>query len=144
MSTKAVAKKGGEVLTADDAFLTYPIHNVVGVFDDREAAKAAVEELLSHGIAEKDIVIYHGTEGEEKIDFQGTRHGSVSTLVRALQHIGPDRTYLDRYEKYLHEGDSIVMVRVGTKGRKQSAAEVMHKYSVHRVTYFGLLMIEEV
>ena len=36
------------------------------------------------------------------------------------------------------------MVRVATKGRKQSAAEVMHKYAVHRVTYFGLFMIEEV
>ena len=65
MSTKSAEKKGGAVLTADDEFLTYPIHNVVGVFDDREAAEAAVEELRSHGFAEKDIVIYHGTEGED-------------------------------------------------------------------------------
>ena len=144
MSTKTAAEKSGAVLTADDEFLTYPIHNVVGVFDDRETARAAVEELISHGFSEKDIVIYHGTEGEEKIDFEGTRHGKVSTLVRALQHVGPDRTYLDRYEKYLHDGDSIVMVRVGTKGRKHSAADVMHKHAVHRVTYFGLLLIEEV
>lgn len=144
MSTKSAAEEGGAVLTADDEFLTYPIHNVVGVFDDREAAEAAVEELRSHGFAEKDIVVYHGTEGEDKIDFAGTRHGSVSTLIRALQHIGPDRTYLDRYEKYLHDGDSIVMVRVGTKGRKQSAADVIHKHTVHRVTYFGLFLIEEV
>ena len=144
MSTKPAAKKGGEVLTADDEFLTYPIHNVVGVFDDRTAARAAVDELISHGFAEKDIVRYHGTAGEEKIDFEGTRHGSLTTLIRALQHIGPDRTYLDRYEKYLHAGDSIVMVRVATKGRRQSAADVIHKHTVHRVTYFGLFMIEEV
>ena len=144
MGTETAAKKGGAVLTAEDEFLTYPIHNVVGVFDDRGTARAVVAELISHGFAEKDIVRYHGTEGEDKIDFEGTRHGTLTTLVRALQHIGPDRTYLDRYEKYLHDGDSIVMVRVGTKGRKQSAAEVMHKYAVHRVTYFGLLMIEEV
>ena len=144
MSTKTAPEKSGEVLTADDVFLTYPIHNVVGVFDDRAAARAAVDELISHGFAEKDIVRYHGTAGEEKIDFEGTRHGSLTTLVRALQHLGPDRTYLDRYEKYLHEGNSIVMVRVTTKGRKQSAAEVMHKHAVHRVTYFGLLLIEEV
>jgi hypothetical protein len=144
MSTKPAEKKGGTVLTADDEFLSYPIHNVVGVFDDRDAARAAVAELISHGFAEKDIVIYHGTEGEKKIDFEGTRHGSLTTLIRALQHIGPDRTYLDRYEKYLHAGDSIVMVRVATKGRKQSAADVLHKHAVHRVTYFGLLVIEEV
>ena len=144
MSTKTAAKESGAVLTAEDAFLTYPIHNVVGVFDNRAAARAAVDELISHGFAEKDIVRYHGTEGEEKIDFEGTRHGSLTTLVRALQHIGPDRTYLDRYEKYLHAGNSIVMVRVGNKGRKKSAADVMHKHAVHRVTYFGLLMIEYV
>ena len=144
MSAKAVEKKGGAVLAAEDEFLTYPIHNVVGVFDDRDTARAVVAELLSHGFAEKDIVRYHGTEGEDKIDFEGTRHGTLSTMIRALQHIGPDRTYLDRYEKYLHAGNSIVMVRVMTKGRKQSAAEVMHKHAVHRVTYFGLFMIEEV
>ena len=144
MSAKAVPKKGGAVLTAEDEFLTYPIHNVVGVFNDRDTARAVVAELISHGFAEKDIVRYHGTEGEDKIDFEGTRHGTLSTMIRALQHIGPDRTYLDRYEKYLHAGNSIVMVRVMTKGRKQSAAEVMHKHAVHRVTYFGLFMIEEV
>ena len=144
MSAKAVPKKGGAVLTAEDEFLTYPIHNVVGVFNDRDTATAVVAELISHGFAEKDIVRYHGTEGEDKIDFEGTRHGTLSTMIRALQHIGPDRTYLDRYEKYLHAGNSIVMVRVMTKGRKQSAAEVMHKHAVHRVTYFGLFMIEEV
>ena len=144
MSAKAVEKKGGAVLTAEDEFLTYPIHNVVGVFDDRDTARAVVAELISHGFAEKDIVRYHGTEGEDKIDFEGTRHGTLTTLVRALQHIGPDRTYLDRYEKYLHAGNSIVMVRVTTKGRKHSAAEILHKHAVHRVTYFGLFMIEEV
>jgi len=144
MSAKTVPKKGGAVLTAEDEFLTYPIHNVVGVFNDRDTARAVVAELISHGFAEKDIVRYHGTEGEDKIDFEGTRHGTLSAMIRALQHIGPDRTYLDRYEKYLHAGNSIVMVRVMTKGRKQSAAEVMHKHAVHRVTYFGLFMIEEV
>jgi hypothetical protein len=76
MSPKTAAKKGGAVLTADDEFLTYPIHNVVGVFDDRSAARAAVAELISHGFSENDIVRYHGTEGEEKIDFEGTKHGT--------------------------------------------------------------------
>lgn len=144
MSTKAAATESGKVLTADDEFLTYPIHNVVGVFDDQSAAIAAVDELTSHGFADKDIVIYHGAEGGERIDFEGTRHGTISTLIRSLQHVGPDRTYLDRYEKYLQDGDSIVMVRVATKGRKQSAADVIHKHTVHRVTYFGLFLIEEV
>ena len=64
--------------------------------------------------------------------------------LRYLQGIGPDRTYLERYQKFMLDGDCLLMVRVLEERRKQLAADLMRKHSPHRVTYFGVLVIEEI
>lgn len=142
--TAETRQSSDRVLTADEGFLTYPIHKVVAVFEDRDAIDAAVEELKQHNFPEHEIEALCGIEGEKQMDFTGTRHGALTTVVRAVQHIGPDRTYLERYEKNLHEGHCLIMVRVTNKLRKAMAAEVLHKHTQQQVTYFGLLVIEEI
>lgn len=142
--TAEIRQSSDRVLSADEGFLTYPIHKVVAVFDDRNAIDAAVEELKLHKFTDDDIEALCGIEGEKQMDFTGERHGAWTTFVRAAQHIGPDRTYLERYEKNLHEGHCLIMVRVTNKLRKAMAAEVLHKHTQEKVTYFGLLVIEEI
>jgi hypothetical protein len=131
-------------LELHDDFLTYPIHKVVSVFENPDDVVAAVEELKSHGFKEDDIEAFCGVKGEERMDFEGTRHGVWTTLLRTLQHVGPDRTYMERYEKHLHDGHCMIMVSVTNKGRKESAAAVLHRHTSERVTYFGLLMADEI
>lgn len=142
--TAETRQSSDRVLSADEGFLTYPIHKVVAVFEDRDAIDAAVEELKQHNFPVDEIEALCGIEGEKQMDFTGERHGAWTTFVRAAQHIGPDRTYLERYEKNLHEGHCLIMVRVTNKLRKAMAAEILHKHTQEKVTYFGLLMIEEI
>lgn len=138
------AKAQATAVSADDDFLAYPIHNVVGVFDDAPAAEAAVTELRDSGFAENEFTVYSGVEAENKLDLSGARHGSLPALLRTLQHYGPDRTYMDRHAALLREGRLIVMVHVTDKRHKTRAAEIMHHHTKGHVTYFGTWVIQDV
>jgi hypothetical protein len=125
-------------------FVAFPVNNLVAVFEDVESLNATVNELQGNGFAEDEIRSFVGEEGIAKLDFDGSRHGPLAELLRYLQHIGPDRTYLERYKKYMQDGDSLLMVNAPKQDRREAAAEIMRKHSTHRVTYFGPLVIEEV
>ena len=131
-------------LPVHDDFLTYPIYKVVTVFEQPENVNAAVEELTANGFTIDDIEAFCGYQGEKRMDFDGTRNGVWATFIRAIQHIGPDRTYLERYEKHLSDGHCMIMIRVEKKERKAKAAEILHKHTSEQVTYFGLLAASEI
>ena len=127
----------------EDDFLAFPIHKVVSGFEDQSAVDAAIEDLLSHGFRVDDIEGVCGVDGARRMDFTGTSHGSLTTFLRNLQHIGPDRQFLTRYEEYLRKGHCLIMVSVRDKLRKKAAAEILHKHTKEKVTYFGLLAISD-
>ena len=143
MSTQQQAGTG-EAITPHDDFLTYPIYKVVSVFTDPDEVQACVAELQAKGFLAEDIEAFCGWEGQKRMDFAGTRHGVWATFIRAIQHVGPDRTYLERYEKHLQDGDCMIMVSVRNKERKAKAAEILHTHTNERVTYFGLLAADEI
>lgn len=143
MSTEAKTSPETDVHSYDD-FITWPLHKVVTIFDDPDTMKAAVAELRENGFQDPAIEAFCGYEGEKRIDFTGARHGVLATILRSLQHIGPDRTYLERYEKALQEGHCMVMVSVDSKLHKERAARILHHHTGERVTYFGLLAADEI
>ncbi len=127
----------------EDDFLAFPIHKLVSGFEDQATVDAAIADLQSHGFQPDDIEGICGTAGERRMDFAGTHHGTLTTFLRNLQHIGPDRQFLERYEAYLRDGHCLIMVSVRNKLRKQAAAEILHKHTNEKVTYFGLLVISD-
>jgi hypothetical protein len=133
-----------ESFPAHEDFIKYPLYKVVSVFGKPENTRAAVIELRKHRFPIDDIESYCGKEGEKKFDFDGTRHGVWTKFLRAIQHIGPERTYLERYEKELHDGHCIIMVNVRNKERKETAGRILNNHTSERVTYFGLLAADEI
>lgn len=127
-----------------DEFALYPLYKVISVFTDAAEAQAAVDELSQHGFADDDIEAYWGETDRKKIDFNGTRHGVWASFVRAIQHVGPERTYLERYEQHLRDGDYLIMVAVANKERKETAGRILNAHTKERVTYFGLLAANEI
>ena len=138
------AKAQAGPVSADEDFLAFPIHNVVGVFEDAHAAGAAVKELRESGFPEDKITAYCGVEGADEIDFSGVRQGTLPSLLRTLQHYGPDRTYLDRHAALLRDGRCLVMAHVSDKRHKARAADIMHHHTKGHVTYFGTWVIQDV
>ena len=129
---------------AHEDFVKYPLYKVVSVFDDPAEVDAAIADLTDHGFKIEDIEAFCGVAGEKRIDFDGTGHGTWTKLLRTVQHFGPERTYLERYEKQLHEGHCIIMVSVRNKERKNTAGRILNKHTNDRVTYFGLLAADEI
>ncbi len=129
---------------AHDDFITYPLHKLVSIFPTREAMHAAVAELRENGFSDDVIDAFCGAEGEKRIDFSGAEHGIWARFLRSVQHIGPDRTYLERYERHLHDGHCMVMVSVNNRLRKERAARILHYHTNEQVTYFGLLAANEI
>lgn len=123
---------------ADADFLAFPVHNVVGVFDDAEAAEAAIQELRECGFPESELAAFYGKDDEER-----GQH-TLPRLLRTLQHYGPDHTYLQRHERMLRDGHPLVMVHVSDKRHKARAADIMHHHTRGHVTYFGTWVIQDV
>ena len=128
----------------NEDFVAFPVNSLVAVFHRVDSLNEVIEELTKTGFGRDEMRSFIGEAGMQELDFDGSAHGSAAELLRSLQHIGPDRTYLDRYEKYMRDGDSILMVHAPQKEQKQIAADIMRKHSDHRVTYFGTLVIGEV
>lgn len=130
--------------TDSDDFVVFPIHSLIAAFHDVESMRAVIGDLKENGFARDDVRSFVGQEGMAQMDFDGSANGTMAELLRSLQRIGPDRTYLERYEKFMQDGDCLLMVRAPQEQRRQLAADIMRKHSPHRVTYFGMLVIEEV
>lgn len=129
---------------SEDDFLTYPVHKLVSVFDDPDSVAAAVTELQSNGFLMEDIEAFCGWKETNSRSFEGTRPGVWDTIIHAGRHVGPARTYIERYEKNLQDGHCIIMVAVTKPHRKQLAADILHRHTDERVTYFGLLAASEI
>ncbi len=143
MSTEP--KTSDDVAAAADDFLSYPMYKVVSIFQDADKVVAAVEELQAVGFGGDEIEAFCGWQGlREATPYRGTKPGVWEQFIHAAKHVGPERIYLERYEKHLQDGDCLIMVRVENKERKAAAAEILHRHTDERVTYFGLLMADEI
>ena len=125
-------------------FIVFPANSLVAVFHGVDMMSVAVNELKEEGFTSGDMRSFTGQAGMDGMDFDGSGHGRAAELLRYLQHFGPDRAYLERYEKYMSDGDSILMVHAPATSQKDIAANILKDHSAHSVTYFGTLVIEEV
>jgi hypothetical protein len=125
-------------------FGVYPLHKVVSVFTSADDMEAAFEELNANGFSKDDIEAFCGVEQEKRSEIVHARRGVWSAFLMAIQHLGPDRTYIERYEEHLKKGHCLIMVTVGNKLKKERAARILHKHTGERVTYFGLLSASEI
>lgn len=142
MSTELGITDG--IAEAADDFLKYPLYKVVSVFTEKMEVMPAIDELRASGFASEDIEAYCGWQGAGEKTYPETTHGIWDNFIHAASHVGPSRTYLERYEKHLQDGDCIISVKVANKEQKAAAAEILHRHTDERVTYFGLLSTDEI
>ena len=140
MSTEAEIAAGA----SEDVF-SYPLYKVVSVFTDPDSVMPAVEELRASGFGDHEIEAFCGWQGlKAATDYEGTQTGIWEHFVHAVEHIGPGRPQLEAFEMHLQDGHCIIMVKVAKNETKAKAAEVLHRHTNEKVTYFGLLMTDEI
>jgi hypothetical protein len=67
------------------AFIGYPTGRLLAVLDDPAAARDAVADIVSSGIAADDVLLLSGPDDARRFDGTGTGHGLWSRLLRAVQ-----------------------------------------------------------
>lgn len=126
----------------DIDFYTYSPHKVLSAFDKGENIKAAIDELKAKHFKDKDIEVFCGRQGEERLEFNSERHGYWEMFVHSLQGLASEGRFLEFYQKELHAGHFLLTVQADTSDKKERATEILHSHGGHRVTYFGHWLIE--
>lgn len=124
---------------SENKFFSYPAHKVLGVFDDPNSIKNALNQLKLQGFKETDIEVINNAG---QIDFSGEEHGFWGRIVRSLQHLGTEGRYLDRYEQELKDGHLVLTVTAKNLETKQKVKDILQSNGGHRLTYFGNWVIE--
>ena len=121
-------------------------HTVVGLFDNRTEAQAAMQELVAHGFIQEDIDLsnrrmdetgntsaYAGTNDadsgytDRRTDDTSTGIGdSISNFFSSL--FGDDRDTASSYTNAAHDADAILSVQVDSEERAREASEIFDRH----------------
>ena len=83
----------------------------MALLPDKQAAKAAIEDLQTADVEISTVRVLHGEEGADILDPTGAEHGSATRIIRWLQTRGYDRNILDVYEEGLNNGEALITVQ---------------------------------
>ena len=129
-----------------DDFIAYPTNRVVGTIADPAHARAAIEALLQHGFAQKDIEILHAEEDLHRPRPAGTEHRFLAqfqrTLIRKIgeyKHLrlGEEFDHLQHYVEDVQAGRSVIMVLAKKPEKREAAADILGVHGAEAVEFFG-------
>jgi hypothetical protein len=127
------------------SFIGYPTGRLLAVVDDPAAARGAVADIVSSGIAADDVLLLSGPDDARRFDGTGTGHGLWSRLLRAVQFALMDQLPdFAWYEAAAREGRAVVAVRVPDAERRRLVVDILGRAGAHFMNYFGRLSTEEV
>lgn len=129
--------------TEQDDFAGYPEGQVLGIFDARHAAAAALSDFKDSGFAPADLHVYSGPEGEHDIDADGTEHGMAGVTRRAIATLLTDQDHLGRYGEAVHNGGIVVGVEAPNDGTRQTAAAIFVRHGGYDVYSFGSMAVQK-
>jgi hypothetical protein len=125
-------------------FIGYPVDRMLAAFDDPADGAAAAAGLKAIGLADRDISILRGSEGADRLDGSGGRHGPVARLRRAVSFTVmdqlPDFTW---YEAEVRRGGVVLMVRARGTERTRQVARVLRDHRGHFINHYGRFATEE-
>jgi hypothetical protein len=124
--------------------ITYPTRKLLGVIDDPDRARDAVDGLAAAGIPASDVRLLLGEEGRRDLATLGRRPNLLSRSVRVFQFMLMDQLpdFLV-YERALLDGRAVIAVHVGDRATMQRVRGVLERFGGHFLNHFGRLSTEE-
>jgi hypothetical protein len=103
-------------------------HTVVGLFDSRSEAQAAMQELVQNGFIQENIDISNrsvsdSTDYTTDTVSSGTSAGGISGFFNSL--FGGDETTVNNYTNATNDADAILTVQVDSDERARQAAAIL-------------------
>ena len=119
-----------------DHFRHRPVRELAALLPDVRAVEASAEALSAAGTDISQVRVLEGEQGVRILDRSGAAHGFLTTLVRFLQSLGFDQSFLAVYDEGLRKGQALMTVPC-TRAEAQRVSEVLLVHGAHGVVYFG-------
>jgi uncharacterized protein (TIGR02271 family) len=104
-------------------------HTVIGLFDNKTEARAAMEELIEQGFIRDNIDVSDRRYDDSVVNdtTTGTAAGdSISNFFSSL--FGDDNTTAQNYTTLAQEADAILTVQVDSEERARAAAAILDRH----------------
>jgi uncharacterized protein (TIGR02271 family) len=106
-------------------------HTVVGLFDNRSEAQAAMQELVQQGFIQENIDISNRTVSDSTDYTTGSASSSSSTgggISGFFSSMFDDETTASNYSNVANEADAILAVQVDSDERARQAAAILDRH----------------
>jgi len=124
------------------------VNRVTALLDSEDEVKATVRALEESGVETDDINIFTGAQGAKCLDLSGREHGRAFWLLRTLEAaMGHEGETNDRIEKALHQGATLLCVKVHLKHKSDEKARALRVFKAlhaHEIHYWGSFHVEDV
>lgn len=103
-------------------------HTVVGIFDDMNDARQAMDQLVKGGFVKEDVDISQGKVSQEVADAvsNDTDSDIGDSISGFFNHLfGEDKTRAKTYSSIAREASGILTVQADSKDRAEMAAKIM-------------------
>lgn len=105
-------------------------HTVIGLFDNKTEARAAMEELIEQGFIRENIDVsdrkYDDSVSGETATTGTAAGDGISNFFSSL--FGDDETTAQNYTALAHDADAILTVQVDSAERASAAAEILDRH----------------
>jgi hypothetical protein len=109
--------------THTDFGIFYPLHCLIGVFPNLDAAQHVARKLRNAGFAEDEVI---AVEGSEFIELEKEETGLGSFLMQELSRfLATEQISTDHNLEFAHRGAAFVVVHCPTEKTKKEAWDVM-------------------
>lgn len=121
-----------------------PTYHVTAVFDSFDDLGPLLDSLSTAGFAERDIEIFAGAEGAERLDFRGKHQGVIKRIINDLTMMLSDETKLqEQMDDVLREGGVVVSAHThGEEEKKKSAMRLLKANGGKQICYWGSMAVE--
>jgi uncharacterized protein (TIGR02271 family) len=106
-------------------------HTVVGLFDNRSEAQAAMQELVQQGFIQENIDISNRSVSDSTDYTTGSASSSSSTgggISGFFSSMFDDETTASNYSNVANEADAILAVQVDSDERARQAAAILDRH----------------
>ena len=120
------------------------VGRLLGVFDRRSEADAAVEALAGAGFDPATIELFEGPADAAAFDASGRRRGIAGRLYRIIEFSWADQAPdFAWYEAAVREGRTVMSVRVRGQRHVAHAARIVEDGGGHFINHFGWFETQE-
>ena len=121
-----------------------PINHVTALFASPEQLPMILDDLIAEGFTDKDLEVFSGPEGAEKLDFRGRHQGVARRFLRDLaMFLSDERQVQELIDQGLREGGVFVSVDThGNEIEKERAIAMLKANRGKNICFWGHLAVE--